>query len=287
MAMNKEQLVAKLGEKLPSTAVRGDLIWFEGDWIDPHTLDKGRLLREVRRIQMQPPRARLRTWMQLHGEPPRGEETAHQKRARSRQKRERKARKRYYETIPSKNPPPGLTAKGERMYEHIKEGYGRDPRAKEISARTVIARAKEDPTLELAQSGYYGNPALSEMIGSVEVLVYTDGVEYYWVVIDRNTGWTDAGSEASEKAALHRARRVARGPKRFNPADPPDLDQGVQKFLEFNQMELRSIGPFSASLEIPDGGFLLGGGKWITYRSDKWQDGTHDYIHKFDNDDIY
>jgi hypothetical protein len=39
--------------------------------------------------------------------------------------------------------PAGLTAKGERMYEHIKAGYGRDPRAKEIAARTVYARSSE------------------------------------------------------------------------------------------------------------------------------------------------
>jgi len=39
--------------------------------------------------------------------------------------------------------PAGLTAKGERMYEDIKRGYGKDARAKEIAARTVRARAKE------------------------------------------------------------------------------------------------------------------------------------------------
>jgi hypothetical protein len=36
--------------------------------------------------------------------------------------------------------PAGLTAKGERMYEHVKASYAGDPRAKEIAARTVIAR---------------------------------------------------------------------------------------------------------------------------------------------------
>jgi hypothetical protein len=38
--------------------------------------------------------------------------------------------------------PAGLTKKGERMYEHIKAGYGRDHRAAEIASRTVLARAK-------------------------------------------------------------------------------------------------------------------------------------------------
>lgn len=278
--MDKEQLIEKLVEKLPPTAVRGDHIWFEGDWIYPAMLDKSRLLREVRRLQMQPPRARLQTWSRLHGVPPAGEEeTARTKRARARQKREREARKRHYATMPSKNPP-GLTAKGERMYEHIKAGYAGDPRAKEIAARTVISRAKGDPTLDLALSGYYGNPVVKEMVGTVEVTVYSDGDEYHWVVVDHETGWTNAGSEDTEAKALRKARRAARGKKRFNP-DPPDLDRGVRKFLEFNGMDLRSIGPFSTALSIPDGGYLLGPGKWITYRSDKWNDGRHDYIHEF------
>lgn len=36
----------------------------------------------------------------------------------------------------------GLTKKGERMYRHIRDSYAGDPRAKEIAARTVYARAK-------------------------------------------------------------------------------------------------------------------------------------------------
>jgi hypothetical protein len=40
--------------------------------------------------------------------------------------------------------PAGLTAKGERMYRHIRDRYEAegDPRAKEIAARTVYARAR-------------------------------------------------------------------------------------------------------------------------------------------------
>ena len=41
------------------------------------------------------------------------------------------------------NPVGAFTEKGERMYEEVKASYGRDPRAKEIAARTVYARAKE------------------------------------------------------------------------------------------------------------------------------------------------
>lgn len=48
----------------------------------------------------------------------------------------------------SKGNPVGLTAKGERMYEHVKAGYAGDPRAKEIASRTVLARAKKVPGLK-------------------------------------------------------------------------------------------------------------------------------------------
>lgn len=42
-----------------------------------------------------------------------------------------------------KNPRGAFTAKGERMYEHVKHSEHGSPRAKEIAARTVYARAEE------------------------------------------------------------------------------------------------------------------------------------------------
>jgi len=43
--------------------------------------------------------------------------------------------------------PASFTKKGERLYEHIKEGYGHDPRAKEIAARTVYKISHSTPGL--------------------------------------------------------------------------------------------------------------------------------------------
>ena len=43
--------------------------------------------------------------------------------------------------------PPGLSAKGERMYEHVRASYGGDRRGKEIAARTVLARARRQKDL--------------------------------------------------------------------------------------------------------------------------------------------
>jgi uncharacterized protein YjeT (DUF2065 family) len=45
------------------------------------------------------------------------------------------------------NPAAAFTKKGERLYKAIKSGYGRDPRAKEIAARTVYKMAQTKPGL--------------------------------------------------------------------------------------------------------------------------------------------
>ncbi len=38
--------------------------------------------------------------------------------------------------------PARFTRKGERMYQHVRRGYGSSPRAKEIAARTVYAASR-------------------------------------------------------------------------------------------------------------------------------------------------
>lgn len=49
--------------------------------------------------------------------------------------------------IPKTANPAGLTARGERMYGHIRDSYGDDPRSSEIAARTVISRSHDIPGL--------------------------------------------------------------------------------------------------------------------------------------------
>ena len=58
--------------------------------------------------------------------------------------------KKFLRSVHGRSNPAGLTAKGERMYEDIKRGYEErgEPRAKEIAARTVQARAHEIPGLK-------------------------------------------------------------------------------------------------------------------------------------------
>lgn len=55
--------------------------------------------------------------------------------------------------VERKSNPAGLTKKGERMYGHVKASYRGSPRAKEIAARTVLARAKEIPGLRRKPRG--------------------------------------------------------------------------------------------------------------------------------------
>jgi hypothetical protein len=50
------------------------------------------------------------------------------------------------EAFKASNPRGIFTERGERMYEEIKESYGSDPRAAELAAKTVYARAREGVT---------------------------------------------------------------------------------------------------------------------------------------------
>lgn len=57
--------------------------------------------------------------------------------------------------VPVANPA-NLTAKGERMYQHVKQSYQGDPRAAEIASRTVLSRSLNIP-------GLVRNPAVAEL----------------------------------------------------------------------------------------------------------------------------
>jgi len=47
--------------------------------------------------------------------------------------------------------PSTFTAKGERLYEQVKRGYGSDPRAKSIAAATVYKQSAKVPGLVRAR----------------------------------------------------------------------------------------------------------------------------------------
>jgi hypothetical protein len=70
-----------------------------------------------------------------------------------------------------KRNPAGLTTKGERMYEHVKASYAGSPRAKEIAARTVLARASE------GTPGLRKNPSHAEILRAARGGARTPAVE--------------------------------------------------------------------------------------------------------------
>jgi hypothetical protein len=215
-----------------------------------------------------------------------------------------------------KNPPPGLTAKGERMYEHIKEGYGRDPRRKEIAARTVIARAKEQPELGLARKGYYGNPdqpminardpvdwkalraEMADVIrkraktaaGKAELARQLEGhredlqTDLEWIEKLKRSGGDTSMYERSarEERIIIELIEKTLG-LRGNPDAPPQFQAAKRAFEGFHDYEMRQAGKFAREIVIPERLPFAGPCKWVTYRSDKWQDGTHDYIHEIES----
>lgn len=177
-----------------------------------------------------------------------------------------------------------------------------------------------------------------EMIGAYEIIVYSDGTQWHYVVVHTETGWSTSGSESTRGKALGKAREAVHVRLNASPNPPPgltakgkrmyesikeagsavapaavvyarakegtpglvtkgwarehgypvsnpkplDLSRGVKKYLEFHDLDVKDIGSFSAKLSIPPEGRLLGIGKWVTYRSDKWErPKKHDYIHDF------
>ena len=118
-----------------------------------------------------------------------------------------------------------------------------------------------------------------ETIGSYEIIVYSDGVQWHYVVVNEETGWSTSGSHPTRGKALAAAREAAH--LRINPKSL-DLSRGVKKYLDFHDLDVKDIGSFSSKVSIPPEGRLLGIGKWVTYRSDKWErPKKYDYIHDF------
>ena len=62
------------------------------------------------------------------------------------------------------------------------------------------------------------------------------------------------------------------------PPQPPDLDDGVRKFLEFNDMDPSGIGVLRMR-KLPTKVQAIGQMLQIYYRSDKWEGKPHDYKH--------
>ncbi len=60
---------------------------------------------------------------------------------------------------------------------------------------------------------------------------------------------------------------------------PKDLPEGIKRFMTFNKLNHEKIGQFHASFTIPSEVNVVGNAMYTCYRSKKWENKFHDYIH--------
>lgn len=60
---------------------------------------------------------------------------------------------------------------------------------------------------------------------------------------------------------------------------PPSARSGIAGFARFHNFDPKRV-EYSSLANIPKTICVVGYCEWVTYRSDKWREGTHDYIHE-------
>ena len=60
---------------------------------------------------------------------------------------------------------------------------------------------------------------------------------------------------------------------------PPGVSQATKTFEGFNEYPSKGASKFAREIIVPERMPYPGPCRWVTYRSDKWKNGTHDYIH--------
>jgi len=60
---------------------------------------------------------------------------------------------------------------------------------------------------------------------------------------------------------------------------PKGLRQAVEVFEDFHSFDHRNVGAFDSRMRIPAAVWVSGPCKYVTYKSDKWNEGMHEYIH--------
>jgi hypothetical protein len=66
---------------------------------------------------------------------------------------------------------------------------------------------------------------------------------------------------------------------RKNPDNPRQFDAARKTFEGFHDFEMRGSGKFRGEIVVPARMALAGPCRFVTYRSDKWSNGAHEYIH--------
>jgi hypothetical protein len=79
------------------------------------------------------------------------------------------------------------------------------------------------------------------------------------------------GTWSREQTRANPSRRSVR---------PPGVSQATKTFESFNEYPSKGVSKFAKEIVVPERMPSPGPCRWVTYRSDKWKNGTHDYIHK-------
>ena len=61
---------------------------------------------------------------------------------------------------------------------------------------------------------------------------------------------------------------------------PRDTLHGINKYTEFHDYDPKDVGRFPAAFKLPRTVEKIGPALWVCYRSSKWDEGSHDYIHE-------
>lgn len=70
---------------------------------------------------------------------------------------------------------------------------------------------------------------------------------------------------------------------RSNPANPPQANAAIKTFEGFHAYDHKTVEKFKREVKVPEYMEYAGPCLWVLYRSDKWNDGTHDYIHTIES----
>jgi hypothetical protein len=73
--------------------------------------------------------------------------------------------------------------------------------------------------------------------------------------------------------------QTRQNPSRKRSSRPPGVALAIKTFEGFNEYPSKGASKFAREIVIPDRMPSPGPCRWVTYRSDKWNNGTHDYIH--------
>jgi hypothetical protein len=74
-------------------------------------------------------------------------------------------------------------------------------------------------------------------------------------------------------------RNPSRPRRSVRPPGVPGESQAIKTFEGFNEYPSKGASKFAREIVIPERMPSPGPCRWVTYRSDKWNNGTHDYIH--------